>query len=105
MSEAVKHTPGPKLTLTRPEKDHACSQTCFAMRAAMVEHVVANDLNHAEALNAAAQVFSSILAGAYAAPRDREIVISGLPDIVRAYLPQWDKIYADFLGTEQGRAR
>lgn len=89
------------LTHTRREKAMACNKACYAMRETMAAHARRDGLNHAEALNAAAQVFSSILAGSYSGQKEREIVISAIPDLVRAYLPQWDKIYLEFRQSEE----
>lgn len=91
------------LTQTRPEKAEATTRAVGAMRNVLAKKARAAGLNHAEAINAAAQVFTSILVGAYQTEKDREIVISVLPDLVRAYIPQWEKIYADF-GKRSGSA-
>lgn len=84
------------LTQTRPEKSAAMERAAYAMRNTLAKEAREGELNHAESLNAAAHVFTSILVGCYATKKDREVVIQALPDLVRAYIPQWEKIYADF---------
>lgn len=86
------------LTISRPEKTKATQLVAAAMRNVLAKEAHEANLNHAEALLAAAQVFTSILVGAYSSSleKEREAVIKGLPDIVRAYIPHWEKIYADF---------
>ena len=84
------------LTFTRPEKSAAMERAAYAMRDTLAKEAQAGELNHAEAINSAAHVFTSILVGAYRTSKDREAVIQALPDLVRAYIPQWEKIYAAF---------
>lgn len=53
------------LTETRPEKAKACSIAVGEMRNALATVAAEHELNIAEAINAAAQVFTSCLVGAY----------------------------------------
>lgn len=82
------------LTMTRPEKSEQMSALVYAIREATVTPARDGELNLAEVINAFGQVFASILVGAYGA-KEREIVVSTFPDLVRAYYPQWEAIYAD----------
>lgn len=82
------------LTMSRPEKAEATTLVVGEMRNALGVSAQKYGLNIAEAINAAAQVFASTLVGAYQEKKDREAVIQALPDLVRAYIPQWEKIYA-----------
>lgn len=82
------------LTQTRPEKVEAMSKLVHAIREATVAPARDGELNLAEVINAFGQAFASILVGAYE-PKNREVVVSTFPDVVRAYYPQWEKIYAD----------
>lgn len=82
-----------KLELTRPEKSGEMARLVYAIREAAVEPARAGSLNLAEVINAFAQVFASILVGAYET-KNREVVLMALPDVVRAYFPQWEEIYA-----------
>ena len=84
------------LTMTRPEKELGMTEAVGEMRNTLAQIALKNELNIAEAVNAAAQVFTSILVGGYSSVKDREVVISALPDLVRAYIPQWEKVYAEF---------
>lgn len=89
-----------KLTQTRPEKSEACTLAVHAMREALVSVVIDQELNHAEALSATAHVFASILAGAYRDTKNQEAVLSAIPDVVRAYIPHWQGIYARMMPDE-----
>lgn len=81
------------LTQTRPEKNEAMTRAAHAARNALAKAAREEGLNIAEAMNASAHVMSALLVGAYSTARDREIVLSAMPDIVRAYFPQWEAIY------------
>ena len=74
----------------------------YAMRNTLAKEAQAGQLNHAEAINAASHVLTSVLVGAYKTTKDREAVIQALPDVVRAYIPQWEKIYAAFERSQHG---
>ncbi len=82
------------LTQTRPEKSEATSRLVYSIREATVGPARDGELNLAEVINAFAQAFASVLVGAYEA-KNREVVVSTFPDVVRAYYPQWEKIYAE----------
>lgn len=81
------------LLTTRPEKSEAMTRLVYAIREATVEPARNGELNLAEVINAFGQAFASILVGAYD-KKNREVVVSTFPDVVRAYYPQWEKIYA-----------
>jgi hypothetical protein len=81
------------LTYSRPEKSDEMSALVYAIREAAIGPARDGHLNIAEVVNAFGQAFASILVGAYD-PKNREVVISTFPDLVRAYYPQWEKIYA-----------
>jgi len=83
-----------QMTWTRAEKDHASEEAAYAMRSAMAKVAIEHGLNHAEMINATAHVFASILAATYEREKDRDVVLSGLSDVIRAYVPQWQRIYA-----------
>lgn len=70
------------------------SRLVYAIREAAVGPARAGDLNLAEVVNAFGQVFASILVGAYET-KNREVILSALPDLVRAYFPIWEQIYAN----------
>lgn len=82
------------LTWTRPEKSVEMTALVYAIREATVGPARDGNLNLAEVINAFGQVFASILVGAYD-DKNREVVVSTFPDLVRAYYPQWEAIYAD----------
>lgn len=82
------------LTQTRPEKTPQMTALVYALREASAEPARHGELNIAEVINAHAQALASILVGAYD-NKNREIVLSMFPDVVRAYFPQWEKIYAE----------
>lgn len=82
-----------RLAHTRPEKSEAMTRLVYAIREVTVEPARNGDLNIAEVINAFGQVLASILVGAYD-PKNREVVVSTFPDLVRAYYPHWEKIYA-----------
>lgn len=84
-----------RLAHTRPEKNVAMTKLVYALRNAVAASVRTDGINIAEAVNAAAQAVASVLVGAYRG-REREIVLSAFPDVVRAYYPAWEKIYAEF---------
>lgn len=81
------------LTQTRPEKSAEMSALVYAIREAAIAPGRDGTLNLAEVINAFGQAFASILVGAYG-PKNREVVVSTFPDLVRAYYPQWEAIYA-----------
>lgn len=81
------------LTMTRPEKSKTMATLVYAIREATVGPARDGELNIAEVVNAFGQVFASVLVGAYH-QKQREIVLSAFPDLVRAYYPQWEEIYA-----------
>lgn len=80
------------LTQNRPEMDGSMTEMVQAMRDGMTSIVIRDQLNIAEAVNAIAHVLASVLVGAYS-DKEREVVVSTFPDVVRAYFPQWEKIY------------
>jgi hypothetical protein len=75
------------------EKSMAMTAMVYAIREAAVGPARDGNLNLAEVINAFGQAFASILVGAYDA-KNREVVVSTFPDLVRAYYPQWEAIYA-----------
>lgn len=81
---------------SRPEKSEAMERLVYAVREAMVAPARDGDLNLAEVCLVLANVLASVLVGAYD-QKNREIVLSAFPDVVRTSFPQWEKIYADFL--------
>lgn len=81
------------LTMTRPEKAEEMAKLVHAIREATVGPARDGGLNLSETVNAFGQVLASVLVGAYE-PKNREVVLSMFPDLVRAYYPQWEKIYA-----------
>lgn len=81
------------LLMSRPEKSADMSKLVYAIREATVGPARDGKLNLAETINAFGQALASLLVGAYDA-KSREVVLSGFPDLVRAYYPQWEKIYA-----------
>lgn len=82
------------LTWTRPEKLMEMTVLVHALRETAIKPARDGDLNLAEVINAFGQAFASILVGAYDA-KNREVVVSTFPDLVRAYYSQWEAIYAD----------
>lgn len=80
------------LTFTRPEKSIAMTKLVYAMRSAMIDVVTEEQLNIAEAVNATAQLVASMMVGAYGDDKEREMVMSFFPDVVRSYYPQWERI-------------
>lgn len=82
------------LTYTRPEASRAMTELVYALREAVAERARSGDINIAEGINAMAQALASVLVGAYQSDKHREVVLSTFPDVVRAYYPQWEKIYA-----------
>lgn len=81
------------LTMTRPEKTEAMTKLVYGLREVMREVVIGEQMNIAEAVNGAAHFLASILVGAYH-EKEREVVVSTFPDVVRAYYPEWERIYA-----------
>jgi hypothetical protein len=81
------------LVATRPEKSDDMNRLVHAIREAAVAPARNGELNLAEVTNAFASALASILVGAYL-PKHREAVLLMYPDLVRAYFPQWEKIYA-----------
>jgi hypothetical protein len=47
------------------------------------------------ALNVVAHTLTSILVSSYSSPETRMRVASSVPDLVKAYVPQWEKIIAN----------
>lgn len=82
------------LVQTRPEKMEAMSKLAHALREVAVGPARNGELNLAETINASAHLMASILAGAYGT-KDREVVLSMLPDLIRCYFQQWDDLYKD----------
>lgn len=80
---------------SRPEKSEAMERLVYAVRESMVAPARDDDLNLAEVCIVLANVLASILVGAYG-EKNRAIVLSAFPDVVRAHFQQWEKIYADF---------
>ena len=85
------------LTMTRPEKSEEMAKLVYAIREATVGPARDGELNLAEVINAFGQALASVLVGAYD-KKNREVVLSCFPDLVRAYYPQWEKIYASHVG-------
>lgn len=81
------------LMMSRPEKAEEMSKLVYAIREATVGPARNGELNLSEVINAFGQAFASVLVGAYG-DKSREVVLSTFPDLVRAYYPQWEKIYA-----------
>lgn len=81
------------LTMTRPEKSEAMTALVYAIREAAVGPARDGELNIAEVVNGFGQAFASILVGAYD-PKNRQVVLTAFPDLVRAYYPKWEAIYA-----------
>lgn len=81
------------MEMTREEKSDAMTRLVYAIRQTVVENARKDELNIAEVLNAMGQSFASVIVGAYEG-RNREIVVAALPDLIRAYYPQWESIYA-----------
>lgn len=81
------------MIFTRPEKSLEMTKLVYALREAAVTPARDGDLNLAEVINALGQALASILVGAYD-EKNREVMLMALPDLVRAYFPQWEKIYA-----------
>lgn len=82
------------LLQSRPEKDADIMVLVYALRNKIAEAGRSGDLNLAEVVIAMGQAMSSVLVGAYD-PRNREIVLDGIPDLIRACFPQWEAIYRD----------
>lgn len=83
------------LTMTRPEKAKEMADLIYALREASGNAALHGDLNIAEVVNSLGQAFASVLVGAYA-QKEREIVLSMLPDLIRASFSEWEKIYSDY---------
>lgn len=81
------------MIVSRPEKHEAMSRAVFATRNALIEQTRAGELNIAEVCMVVASVFAATLAGAYD-EKNREVVLSGLPDVVRTCFPEWERIYS-----------
>lgn len=81
------------LIWTRPERSKEMTALVYAIREAAVSPARDGELNISEVINGFGQAFASILVGAYDT-KDREVVVSTFPDLVRAYYPQWEEIYA-----------
>lgn len=81
------------LVHTRPESSKAMTELVYALRDVVATRAMKGEVNLAEAVNAMAQALASVLVGAYDA-KNREVVLSMFPDVVRLYYPQWEKIYA-----------
>lgn len=92
------------LMMSRAEKSTEMSVLVHAIREAAIAPARDGNLNLAEVINAFGQAFASILVGAYN-PKNREVVVSTFPDLVRAYYPQWEAIYAARPDGDVGSAR
>lgn len=92
------------LLMTRPEKAEEMSRLVYALRDTAAGPARDGDLNLAEVINAMGQALASVLVGAYEA-KSREVVLSFLPDLVRGYFPQWEKIYAEHERADADKAR
>ncbi len=82
------------LLMSRPEKADEMTRLVHAIRETAVAPARNGELNLTEVINCMGQALSSILAGAYHG-KNRDVVMEGFPELVRAYYPQWDKLYAD----------
>lgn len=82
------------LLQSRPEKTAEMTALVYALRNKMAESGRSGDLNLAEIITAMAGAMSSVLVGAYD-PRNREIVLDGIPHLIRGYFSQWEAIYRD----------
>lgn len=92
------------LTMTRPEKSEQMTSLVHAIREAAVGPARDGELNIAEVVNGFGQAFTSILVGAYD-PKNRQVVLTAFPDLVRAYYPQWEEIYAAEFARAQSEKR
>lgn len=81
------------MIFTRPEKSDAMSRLVQSLRDSIITSATEEGLNLPETLNATAHLVASILVGAYD-KKNQEVVLSTFPDVVRAYFPQWEKIYS-----------
>lgn len=77
---------------TRPEKAEAMTRIVYELRNVAAKAGREGDLNLAEVLNAFGQAYASVIAGAYNA-KSREVILDAIPHLIRAYFPQWDRIY------------
>lgn len=92
------------LTKTRPEKAAGCEQSAYAVRNVLARSAQEHGLNLAETISVSAHAFASLLAGAYPDnAKSQEAVLHALPDVIRAYIPQWERIYDEF-DKNSGRA-
>jgi hypothetical protein len=92
------------LTMTRPEKSEQMTALVYAIREAAVGPARDGELNIAEVVNGFGQAFASILVGAYD-PKNRQVVLTAFPDLVRAYYPQWEEIYKAEFARAQSEKR
>lgn len=81
------------MILTREEKSDEMTALVHVLREMAVAPAREGKLNLAEVINAFGQAFASILVGAYDT-KNREVLLMAYPDLVRAYFPQWEAIYA-----------
>jgi hypothetical protein len=88
------------LTMSRSEKSAEIFELACAIRAATIAPARDGELNLAEIINAFGQAFASILVGAYG-NKNREVVLTTFPDLVRTYFPQWEAIYASITPPEE----
>jgi hypothetical protein len=82
------------LVETRPEKVEDMSRLVYAIREATVGPARDGNLNLSEVINGFGQALASVLVGAYD-KKNREVVLTMFPDLVRGYFSQWEKIYAN----------
>jgi len=94
------------MIISRDEKSAEMTAVVHAIREAAIAPARDGNLNLAEVINAFGQAFASIVVGAYD-QKNREAVVSTFPDLVRAYYPQWEAIYASQLapGDDVGSAK
>lgn len=84
------------LTQTRPEKQTAILEAAGEMRNALASVAQRNELNIAEAMVAATHSLVSVIVGGYAPGKNRDIVLSAIPDLMAATIPDWERIYSSF---------
>lgn len=84
------------LTQSRQEKQTAIIEAAGEMRNALAGVAQRNELNIAEAMTAATHALVSVIVGGYAPGKNREIVLGSIPDLMRASIPDWERIYASF---------
>lgn len=82
------------LVMPRPEKADEMTRLVHAIREAAVAPARNGELNLSEVINCMGQALASILVGAYHS-KNRDVVMEGFPELVRAYYPRWEKLYAE----------